>query len=199
MLDASLEAAVDAREDDAHCAWIDAGLGKERSERRPGPAGGADGFGEPGLARLVVRQQRAAVARTLERDGERALLARFQVVEGEHERAFDEAADLEPPRPDVDRRDVEVDEQVVQADRRDRLAEELEREAVVARRELQLITGGHRVRAAVRPPSLAIMSTPTPLISSRSFASPSSVAVQSTKPPSAISTPSMLTPNVALL
>ena len=52
---------------------------------------------------------------------------------------------VEPPRVCVDVRDVEMDQEVVQPGRRDRLAEQLERHAVVARRQLELVEIDHRL------------------------------------------------------
>ena len=57
------------------------------------------------------------------------------------ERAPHEAADLQPPFARVDLRNVEMDEQVVHARRRQVVAEPLERHALVARGELQLVRG----------------------------------------------------------
>ena len=78
-----------------------------------------------------------------------------QLVERQHHRTLHRAADLEPPRRRVDRRDVVVDEQVVQADRRDRPAQRLQRHPGVARSELQLLGGdapgrGHGDRIIAR-------------------------------------------------
>ncbi len=136
VLDLALDAAVEAGEDEVAGGFRESRLLEDRSERRSGPLGRPDGFAHPRLARSVVRDQRAAVSRALERDRERPRGARAEVGEGERQRLPNEAADLEPPRVRVDVRDVEVDQEVVETGRRDRLAQQLERHAVVSRRQL---------------------------------------------------------------
>jgi hypothetical protein len=63
------------------------------------------------------------------------------VTVGRRQRRAHVAADLQPPGPLVGLWDVEVDQQVVQAERGDVVAQRLQRHAVVAGRQLQLLHG----------------------------------------------------------
>jgi hypothetical protein len=85
------------------------------------------------------RHQRAPVPGALERDRDGPALARLQLGERQLELALDEAADVEAPRRRVDLRDVEVDQQVVQTDRGNRLPEDLQRQRVIPGGELELL------------------------------------------------------------
>jgi hypothetical protein len=62
-----------------------------------------------------------------------------EVGERELERPLDETADTQAPCRCVHVRDVEVDQEVVQPERRDRLAQQLEREPVITGRKLELV------------------------------------------------------------
>ena len=117
---------------------LDSGLLEQRRERRARPLGVADRLFEPRLAEGARREAGAAVAGALERAGDAVPPGAFELVERERQRALDLAADLEPPRGSVDERDVEVDQEVVEPDRRQVVAERLERQAVVAGREREL-------------------------------------------------------------
>ena len=139
LLGAALHAAVEPAEQHLHGLRAQAGLGQQRRERRARPLRGAHGLGQPGLADRPRLEQRAAVAGALEGHRQRHPLARPQLVEREAERALHRAADLEPEGGRVHDRDVVVDQQVVQPGRREVVAQGLERERVVARREPQLL------------------------------------------------------------
>ena len=139
LLLAALDPAVEAGEGDLHGGLPQPGVLEQRHQRRPAPAGRADRLVEPRLADGPGGQQRAAVAGALERHRALDGRPRSKLVERELERPLDRAADVEPPGVRVDDRNVVVDQQVVQPDRRDRIVERLERHAVVARRELQLL------------------------------------------------------------
>ena len=65
-------------------------------------------------------------------------------------RPLDRAANLEPPCRWIDVRNVEVDQQVVQAGWRHVVAQRLERHAPVARRQLQLLEAERIVRQRQR-------------------------------------------------
>ena len=139
LLLAALVAAVEPGEDHLPRAIDRPRLGEQRRERRAAPGRGADRLGEPRLAdRPRAGEEGAPVAGALRRHFELDRGPRPEVVERELERPRDEPADrqLEPRR--VDERDVVVDQQVVQPDRRDRVAERLERHPVVAGSELEL-------------------------------------------------------------
>ena len=87
------------------------------------------------------QEERAPVAGALEGHRQRAGGPRAHVVERELDPPLDEPADLEPPGSRVDRGDVEVDQEIVEARRRDRLTQDLERKRVVARGESKLVEG----------------------------------------------------------
>ena len=80
---------------------------------------------------------RPAVAGALHRDGELRPGPLFEP--GEVERELPLATHRQAPVVGVDVRHVEVDQQVVEADRRDRVAECFERHPVIAGRELELL------------------------------------------------------------
>src|SRR3954447_23311886 len=84
---------------------------------------------------------RPPVARALKRDGLRDRGPRAQLVERERELAADAAAEAQAPHRGVHDGDVVVDEQVVQAGRREVVGERLERQPVVAGGELELVGG----------------------------------------------------------
>jgi len=75
--------------------------------------------------------------------------SRLELVERQLERSLDVPADAQAPCLGVDAGDVEVDQEVVEPERRDRVAEGLERQPVVAGRQLQLLErdSGERVDA----------------------------------------------------
>ncbi len=139
LVDAALHAAIEAREYDLASALAEAGLGEDGPQGRAGPLSCAHRFTQPGLAHRPRGQTRAAIAGALERDRDRGLGARLDVVQAQAQRAVDIAADHELPRACVDHWDVEVDQQVVQADRRDWVVQRLERHRMVARGELELL------------------------------------------------------------
>ena len=103
------------------------------------PARSADRLEQPRLAHDVRLDMRAAVPGALHRHGQLDRRPRAQLVQRERQGPLDEAVDLEPPGRNVDVRDVVVREQVVEPDRREVPAERLERHAVVARGELELL------------------------------------------------------------
>src|SRR5207244_3050468 len=139
LLVPALLAAVEPGEDDVDRALPRARLGEQRRERRPAPATGADRLLEPRLADDVRVDPRAPVAGALHGRDELDLLAGLQLGERERQRTLHVAADLEPPRRSVDRRDVVVDQQVVEPDRRDVVPQRLERQSVVPGGELELL------------------------------------------------------------
>src|SRR4051812_23875867 len=65
--------------------------------------------------------------------------SRLEVGKRQLERQVDKPIEAKPPGLRVDLRDVEVDQEVVQPDRRDRVTERLERQPMVAGRKLQLV------------------------------------------------------------
>jgi len=64
----------------------------------------------------------------------------LQLVQRQRERSLDQTSELEPPLGRVHVRNVEVDQQVVEAERRELVAQRLERHAVVPGGELQLLS-----------------------------------------------------------
>ena len=128
-----------------------AGNGRARLEPRPISqpwlldAVGTGRWRGPSLAGLL-QEARPAASRAggaLHRSRPRAREGRGAVVPAQpaarRELVVDRSVDGQPPRRRVHVRDVVVDQQVVEADRRDRLAERFERHPVVPRCELQLL------------------------------------------------------------
>ena len=144
VLEVALDAAVEPAEDDLLRLRGNTCLLQKRRERSARPLGGADGTLEPRLADRPRLDQRAPVAGALERHGHRPGGQRLHVLEAEGERLLHVPADLEPPRLGVHLRDVEVDQQVVEADRRDVVLQRLERDGVIAAAELKLVEGDLR-------------------------------------------------------
>ena len=134
----ALDAAVEGAEEKLDPRVLRARLLEQRSEWRACPFRRAHRLGEPRLAERARLQQCPAVAGALE--GDRLLHARTlpKLVEGEAQGALHRAADHELEAVRVDRRDVVVDQEVVQARGRDRMPQGLEREAVVTRGQPQL-------------------------------------------------------------
>ncbi len=135
----AVDAAIEAGEERFDRAVPDTRVLEHRGDADASPARGSDGFEEPGLAEDVRLDVHASVPGALHRHGNLDSRPRAEVVEREGDRSFDQAADLEPPRRSVDVRNVEVREEVVEPDRRDVPAQRLERHAVVARGELELL------------------------------------------------------------
>ena len=130
----AVDAAIEAGEERLHGALSNACLLQHRGGGHPAPAGRSHGFEEPGLADDVRLDVHPSVACALHRHGDLDRRTSANLLERERHRALDEATDLEPPRGGVDLRDVEVGQEIVQADRRDVPTEGLERQRVVARR-----------------------------------------------------------------
>ena len=133
----ALDAAVEPGEEHLDRSLAHPRLFEQRSQRGAGPAGGADRLQEPRLADRARIEPRAAVPGALHRRGHLECWAVTKVLEPQRELAL--ACDRETPGRRVDDRHVVVDQQVVQADRRDGKAQRLERHPVVARRELELL------------------------------------------------------------
>ena len=139
VLDVALDPAVEAGENDLARRRGHACLLEDRRERRARPLGGADRLAQPRLAERARREQRTAVAGALERHGQRPCRPGLQFVQRERQRPLDQPADVEAPGRGIDRGDVEVDQQVVQPGRRDRVPQRLKRQRVIPRGELQLL------------------------------------------------------------
>src|SRR5207248_9835756 len=145
LVDPALHAAVHAGEHDVDRAGLHAGLLEDRPERGPRPLRVAHGFGEPRLAQGPRRHARAAVPRAFEGHGEGGRWARSDVFQREVQRPAHMASDAQLVQLNVDQGDVEMDQQVVKAERSELVTERLERHRMVADRELQLF--GRDVRA----------------------------------------------------
>ena len=138
LLDLALEPAVEAGEQDFHGRGIQPGLLEKRPQRRPAPLARADRLDEPRLAEWTRVEQGPAVAGALHCHPSPNRGPSADVVEREVELTGDESTDPQPPPSRVDARNVVMGEKVVQADRSQRVAEGLERHAVVPRRKLEL-------------------------------------------------------------
>src|SRR5215813_5674820 len=109
-----LDPVIGPDEDDLHGTRLDPRILEHARERGASPFCGADRFVEPWLADRTRMQSCAAVAGTLERDQRGPARSDADVVERESELAPDVAADAQPPGGLIDRRNVEVNEQIVQ-------------------------------------------------------------------------------------
>ena len=148
-----LDAAVGAGEDDLGALGAQAGLMQERGERCARPLGRADRLAHPGLADRAGRHEGASVAGAFHRDRHRDGRPGLDLAEREVDFALDQAADAQTVGCGVDVRDVEVDEEVVHAGRRDRVAEALERHPAVAQGERDLFS--REVVGALYPAAVA--------------------------------------------
>jgi hypothetical protein len=135
---ASLDALVESTEEELDCVVAHAGLFEQRGERGAAPLCRANGLGQPWLAHRTGLEQGAAVAGALEGDRLLHPLPLPQGIEGKRQWAFHSPCDLQAEARGVDRRDVVVDQEVVQARRGDRVPQRLERKPVVASGEPQL-------------------------------------------------------------
>ena len=134
----ALDAAVEPGEEHLDRAVRDADLVEQRPQRRAGPTSGADGLEQPRLADRSRLEPRPAVPGALHRHGELGPRAALAAPRAPSESSRSPPTH-EPPGVGLDGRDVVVGQQVVQPDRRDRVAQRLERHPVVARRELELL------------------------------------------------------------
>src|SRR3954470_1068884 len=139
VLDALVEPAVGAGEDDLDRVVEQPRLLEDAPQRRAGPLGAPDRLLVPRSRDRPRDEVRAAGAGALHHDRHRHRRPSSQVVHRQRERSLDAPVDAELVSGVVDRGHVEVDEDVVHADRRDRPAERLERDAGVAQREANLL------------------------------------------------------------
>ena len=136
---AALEAPIETPEEHLHRLPLEPRLVEQAAQRDAGPLGVPDRLQQPRLAERAGREPGAPVAGALQGHGEGRRRQRAQLRERQRELALDPAADPESPIALVDHRDVVVDQQVVQAGRRQVIGHGLEREAVVAGGEPQLL------------------------------------------------------------
>ena len=141
LWDASLDAAVERAEEHLDRVRARARLLEQRLEGGASPLRRPDRLGEPRLAQRTRLEQRAAVAGALEGDWLGDPGSRTDGVEGQGERPLHRPGDLQAEGVRVDRRDVVVDQEVMEARRSDVVPQRLERKAVVARREPELGLG----------------------------------------------------------
>src|SRR5439155_11040451 len=139
LLELVLDPAVESREEHLDAVVEHLRLLEEEPERCSFPVRGPNRLGEPRLAHGTRCEQRSAVAGAFHRRRPAAGRPRLHVGERELELVADSAAHAEPPGARIDGRDVVVREQVVETDRRHVVAKRLERHAVVARGQLELL------------------------------------------------------------
>ena len=140
MLDAEVEAAIAAEEHDVAGIGGKAGAFEQELERRAGPLGGADGLVMPRLTAPARRDGGAAVAGAFQRHAQRACGKALELIEAKAQRPLDAAADGKRPggaRGHVGH--VEVDQQIVQAERRQVVAQRLQERAGIAVGEQQFL------------------------------------------------------------
>ena len=133
----ALDPAVEPGEQHLDGAPGQPGLLEQRPERRTRPARCPDRLREPRLADRPRLEPRAPVPGALHRDRELDTGPPPELVQSEGELPL--PADAQAPDGAVHVGDVVVDQQVVQADRRDRPAQRFQRHPVVPRRQLQLL------------------------------------------------------------
>src|SRR5262249_47317837 len=139
LLLATLDAAVEAGEEDLNRAVANAGALEQVAEPCAAPAAGADRLVEPRLADRPRREARTAGAGALHGRDDLVRGQRTEVAEAQAQLGADIPVDVHAEGGPVDARDVVVDQEVVEPDRSDRLAQHLERHAVITGRELQLL------------------------------------------------------------
>ena len=139
LLDSPLESVVSSGESHVDGAVPDACLTQQRRQRGACPLGRADGLVEPRLADWARGEPGSAVACALECDAPGDRWTRLHRGEVERQRMLQVSVDLQPPGPRVEVGDVVVGQQVVQANRCDLVPERLQRHAVVASRQAQLV------------------------------------------------------------
>ncbi len=139
LLDTALDAVVGAGEDHLDGGRVGTRDGEDFAERDASPFGGTHGFDQPRLADRARAQPGPAVAGAFQGDPHGARRHRLERVQVEIQRVGDEAAHAQPPGHRVQRRDVVVDEQVVQARRGQLVAQRLQWHAMVAGRQAQLV------------------------------------------------------------
>src|SRR2546422_10917326 len=115
---------------------LHSGVFQNGGEGSAGPLSRADGLVEPRLADWAGQQPGATVAGTFERDGHRLRGPRADVVEAQLEGPSDVSGDAQAPGSGIDVRDVEMDEQIMEAGGRQVIAERFERQTAVARGQL---------------------------------------------------------------
>ena len=141
LFDAPLDAAVETREEHLDGVVERARFLEERTEWRAAPFARSDGFENPRHARRARLEPCAAVAGALHRHPSSHHRPRADVAERELELVAHASADAQAPAARIDRGNVEVRQEVVEPDGRHVVAQRLERRAVVARRELELLEG----------------------------------------------------------
>jgi hypothetical protein len=127
VLDIILDPAIEARKDHLDGGVSNARLLENCSQRRPGPFRRPNCLLKPWLAQGPGRVERTAVSGAFESHRPADCGSGLQVRKREAERPLDGAADLEPPGVLLQVGDVEVGQQVVETNRRDVVAESLER------------------------------------------------------------------------
>ena len=115
LLDAALQAVVEAGEDDLDGVVGDAGFRQEPAQRRPAPDRRAHGLLEPGLADDVGLDERPAVAGALHRHGRLHRRAGAKLLQRQRQRRRHEPVHLQRVRGLLDGGDVVVREEVVEA------------------------------------------------------------------------------------
>ena len=141
VLQAALDAPVGPGEQDLDGPGAGPGLLEQGGQRRTRPLGRAHRLLQPGLADRPRVEPGPAVAGALQRHRRGHHRPPPQLLHGQRQRPLHPPADLQPPGRLVGGRDVEVDQQVVEADRGDVVAEGLQRHPVVAGRQGQLLHG----------------------------------------------------------
>jgi hypothetical protein len=139
LLDAVLDAVVETGEQDLDRVVAHAGVLQHVPQWCAGPLGGPHRLDEPGLTDRTGRELRSPVACALERDVGRDGGPRADVRQRQRQRPLHLSPDLERPAIRIDRRDIPVDQHVMQPGRRHVVAQRFEWNPVVAGGELQLV------------------------------------------------------------
>ena len=141
LLQPALDAPVGATEQHLDGVRADPGLLEQGRQGRPGPFRRPHRLLQPGLADRPRVQPGPPVAGALQGHRRGHLRAPAQLLHGQGPGRRHPPAELQRPGALVGLGDVEVDQQVVQPDRGEVVAQRLQRHAVVAGRQRQLLHG----------------------------------------------------------
>jgi hypothetical protein len=136
MLHAAVDAAIRAEKSDLAHARVEPGALQQQPQRHARPVRRGHAFLDPGHGGVARRELGTPVPRALQSHAQRARGERPKLFRRNGERLRHPPSQGESRRR---RRDVEMDQQVMQACRRERFAQRLERHAVIARGECHFL------------------------------------------------------------
>src|SRR6202035_4154639 len=205
LLDATLDPPIQPGEPDINGAVQRSRGLQQRPQRRPRPLRGPDSLEQPWLAERARRKVGAAVPGAFHRHRPGHRRPSLEVVERQGQRGTHVSPHDELPLRRINAWNIEMDQQVMQADRGDRVTERLEGQGVIPDRQLQLVERdiragrdpvgrlllGHQClkwRSPVR--TIATPAASAAAIASLSFTDPPGWTIARTPARAATSTPS---------